>query len=159
MADTYEVLPKDVAAELPGIFPAGFTATSMPSESQVASAISTADTLITLQVEDLVGQAPDVSDRAAPLAVRYIVEWVKAWVIRVAYAGRDPAQVNAVASPYDVLAKQMWDALIALGAQAEGTGESSPRVMTSVDGVALPVRDLVVDTIDLDARSGFRGRW
>lgn len=159
MADTYLVTPATIAAELPGLFPGGFTATSRPSVTQVESFISTADTMVTLKVEDLVGEMPTLTDRAAPIAVRYVIEWTKAAVIRVVYAGRDPAVINAAAGPYDALVKSLSDMLVVLGEQAIGTGESSPRVMTSTDETGLPHRDLVITDVDLDPSSGRRGRW
>jgi len=141
------------------MFPAGFTATSMPNEDLVKTFIATADTIVTLQIKDLVGQAPSITDAAAPIAVRYIIEWTKAQVVRVAYAGRDPNLINAAASPYDALAKSFHDSIDALGAQAEGTGESSPLVVTSTDETGLPERALIITNRDLDACSGRRGRW
>lgn len=155
--NTYDVVPADISAELPGYFPGGFSATTLPKDDQVADAISTADTIITLVVQDFVGEAPSVDDRAAGIAKRYIIEWVKAWVIRVILAGRPPVDIAAVAGPFAELAAQMRQALVDLGAQAIGTGESSPRVLTSLSASGLPARDLLITDADLDPAS--RGRF
>lgn len=152
MADTYGVVHADISAELPGYFLGGFTGTTLPSADQVTNAIATADTMITLVVQDFVGTPPSITDKAAGLAKRYIIEWVKAWVIRVALAGRNPVDVAAVAGPYADLAAQVRLALVDLGAQAVGTGESSPRVLAS-----MTTRDLLLTDCDLDPAS--RGRF
>lgn len=146
MPDTYGVVAADVAAELPGIYPGGFVANTKPTLAQVTSAITTADTIIALHVQNVVGQPPQVTDVSAPIAKRFIIEWVKAQVIRIAYAGQDPLQVAAAAKPYADLAQEMRDAITAMGSQAEGTtGESSPRIQVSTE-----CRPSVVTDRDLD---------
>lgn len=112
MADVYGVLPQDIAAELPGIFPAGFSATSTPTEAQVASMITTADTMIGLRVFNATGVDADPADPAAVIAVRYIVEWTKALVIRIAYSGRGSDVAGAAAKPYADLAAQLLEAFV-----------------------------------------------
>lgn len=157
MADTYGVLPADIAAELPGIFPGGFSATTLPSDTLVANFIAGADLAVTLKLRDTTGTTPLVTDAAAPLAKRYIIEIVKAQVLRVAYAGRDPIQVDTVVKPYELLAKTSLDMLATLDAQAVGTGDASSRVMTSLGASGLPSRDLLITDADLDPSS--RGRF
>jgi hypothetical protein len=159
MANTYTVTPADVAAELAGLFPGGFTTTSVPTDAQVADMINAADTYVTLRITDSVGTAPNVADKAASLAKRYIIESAKAQVIRVVYLGRDPFAVSQAASPYEAVAKLQLESIDLLGSQAIGTGEASPRVVTSMGASSFPSRDLLVDTIDLDAGSGLRGRY
>ncbi|HVX39610.1 MAG TPA: hypothetical protein VHB25_08555 [Gemmatimonadaceae bacterium] len=153
--DTYGVVAADVAAELPGLFPGGFTVSTVPTLAQVTSAIATADTIVTLHVQNAAGQAPSIQDRAAPVAKRFIVDWVKAQVIRIVYAAQDPAQVAAAAKPYADLAQEAKDAITAMGAQAEGLGEASPRIQ--VPYTTAP-RDLVVGDRDLDPCTPFRER-
>jgi hypothetical protein len=92
MADTYGVTVTDVAEELPGLFPVGFSPATAPSAAQVASFISTGDTLVTLRVKDATGGVPSASDAAAPLAKRYVINWVLAQVVKIVYAGNDPAR-------------------------------------------------------------------
>jgi hypothetical protein len=159
VADTYGVTPADVAAELPGLFPGGFTATSVPSDTQVVALIAAADAAVTLRITDAVGNAPALSDKAAGLAKRYIIDWVKAQVLRIVYAGRDPFQVSAAAKPYDDLAASMLVSIDVLGSQATGTGESSPRVTTSLGTSTLPTRELLITDEDLDMDSGARSRF
>jgi hypothetical protein len=152
VANTYDVAPADVAAELPGLYPGGFTATSIPTSAQVQGFIDNADTIVTLAVLDSTGQPPSNTDRAATLAKRYIIETVKAMVIRTIYVGRDPAYIAAVAGPYDVMAKANMDAIALMGAQAVGTGEASPLIVGHITS-----RDLVLESWDLDP--DVRGRF
>jgi hypothetical protein len=156
VSDTYGVTPADVAAELPGLFAGGFSAITTPTDAQVASTITTADTVITLYVRGAVGQPPSPTDAAAPIAVRYILEWVKAQVIRVVYTGNDPVQVAQAAKPYDDLAQQLKDAITALGAQAEGEGEPAPRVVVSN---TTPTRALLRGDRELDGCFNGRRRF
>lgn len=157
MANTYGVTPADIAAELPGIFPGGFSATTLPNDALVASFIAAADLAVTLKLKDITGSVPAATDAAAPLAKRYVIESAKAAVLRVAYAGRDPLQIATVVSPYDLLAKTALDSLLLLDSQAVGTGEAASRVMTSLGASGLPTRDLMITDCDLDPSS--RGRF
>jgi hypothetical protein len=113
MADTYGVVPRDIANELPGVFPSGFSSTSIPTEGQVASMITTADTMVGLRVLDVTGDDPDPDDATAAIAVRYIVEWVKALVVRIAYSGRGPDIANAAAAAYADLATSLLATFVA----------------------------------------------
>lgn len=159
MPNTYDVSPAAVAAELPGLFPGGFTTTSMPTTEQVQGMIDAADTFVTLRITDVVGASPAASDKAASLAKRYIIELTKAQVLRVVYAGRDPFQVNAVVGSYEIAAKGYLESIDLLGSQLVGTGEASSRVLTSMGSSTLPVRDLMITDSDLDPNSGLRGRY
>lgn len=113
MPGVYGVNPRDIAAELPGIFPSGFSSTSIPTEAQVASMITTADTMIGLRVLDITGEDPDPDADVAAIAVRYIIEWVKALVIRIAYSGRGPDIANAAAAVYSDLATSLLATFVA----------------------------------------------
>lgn len=159
MASTYDVTPADVAEELAGLFPSGFSSTSVPTDEQVQQMIDAADTYVTLRITDDVGSAPALTDKAASLAKRYIIDYTKAQVIRAVYLGRDPFAVSQAAGPYEASAKLTLESIDLLGAQAVGTGEASPRVVTSMGSSTLPSRDLLIDTIDLDPNSGYRGRY
>lgn len=145
MADTYGVQPAAIAAELPGLFPGGFGAGTVPTDTQVAAQITTADTMIALYVRDATGQAPSADDAAAVLAVRFIVVWVVAQVLRTVYAGNDPEKVTAATSSYVSDAAAIKAAITAMGAQAVGDGEPAPRVLASTD----VTRRLVLDDDDL----------
>lgn len=153
MADTYDVVPADIAAELPGLFPGGFGASTVPSHSQVASMITVADLQVSIAVENASGLAPEVSDRLAPLAIQVIKQRVVARVLRIVYAGNAPAEINAAAKPYDDDADAALEAITSLETQATGAGETSNRV-----GVpsGLPNRDLIVDDDDLDIDASSR---
>lgn len=160
MANVYDVTPADVAAELPGLFPGGFTATSGPTEPQVQAMIDAADAIVTLAITDYVGTVPALTDKAAVLSKRYIIEYAKALVIRTIYAGKvDPFAISQAAGPYETNAMNILKALELLGSQAVGTGEASPRVVSSMGASSLPTRDLLVETVDLDPNSGLRGRY
>jgi hypothetical protein len=112
VADTYAVTSSDIAAELPGLYPSGFSATSTPTTAQVQSLIDAADAIVTFQLRGLTGVDPSLTDQAASMVERYIIETVKAQVIRIAYVGRDPAYVASMAGPYDVLAKGYLTTLV-----------------------------------------------
>jgi hypothetical protein len=144
VANTYLVAPADIAAELPGLFPGGFTATSTPTSALVQGLINTADTIVTLEIRDSTGQVPAPTDAAAPLAIRYIVETVKAAVLRIIYAGRDPNYLAGTIGPYDVLAKTAFDAIALLGSQAIGTGEAAALIVGH-----MTTRPLLIDSWDL----------
>lgn len=158
--NTYDVAPADVAGELPGLFPGGFSATTAPTSDQVQGFIDAADAIVTLAITDFVGMPPSLTDKAAAMAKRYVIEYTKALVVRVVYAGRvDPSAIGQLASPYEINAAAMLKALELLGSQAIGTGDASPRVLTSMGSSSLPSRDLLIETVDLDPNSGLRGRF
>lgn len=154
MADTYGVAPSDVAAELKGLFPTGFSGSTNPTDTMVEGWISTADIIVQLRVADITGASPSSSDKAAVLARRYIIDWTKEQVLRTVYAGNDPDRVDAAARPYQVSSKAILSDLETLGAQAAGEGDASPRVRVSSE---LPDRDLVITDDMLDVGS-FRTR-
>lgn len=156
MPDTYGVLPSAIAGELPGLFNLGFSPTTRPSVDQVTSLITTADTIVTLQVQTSAGALPAMSDRATPLAQRYIIEYVKAQVVRIVYSANDPAQVKAAADAYSMAAADAMNAIIAMGAQAAGA-QPEPDSRVGVPS-GLPDRCLVVNDCDL-GRDVFRSRF
>jgi hypothetical protein len=145
MADVYGVTPADIAAELPGLFAGGFSVSTVPTLAQVTSFITAADLAVAIAVEDASGSTPTAGDRLAPLAKRVIIDRVKAQVIRVVYTGNAPADVEAAAQPYEMLARDALKALVTLDTQAAGTGEAPNRVLSS----ATPTRDLLVTDEDL----------
>lgn len=153
--DVYGVTAADVAAELPGLFPGGFSASTKPNDAQVESWITTADTIVSMRVQDITGAVPASTDKAAVLAKRYIIEYTKGQVVRAAYAGNDPLQVKAAAEPYEENAADLLDHLQELGAQAAGTGEAASRVIASH---TTPQRELLVTTEQLDNDEGYRER-
>jgi hypothetical protein len=158
VSDTYGVTPADIAAELPGLFPGGFTVVTVPSLSAVASYIATADTIITLQVIDATGGIPALTDRAAPLARQFIIEWVKGKVIRTVYTGNDPSMLTQAIAPYVQMTAELATAIELMGSQATGTGDAAPR--TSVAYV-VPDRELIVqdDTLGYSSSYGRRAQF
>ncbi len=127
MADIYGVLPSDVAAELPGLYPDGFSTTSSvvataPTSAQVAAFISIADTMLVLDLERITGAVPAVTDTAAVLVKRAIVDWAIMQVLRVAYNGQDPAVVVSAVQPYLDAYNQLFAFLTVSGGQDTGTG-------------------------------------
>jgi hypothetical protein len=148
MADTYGVTPADVAAELPGLFPGGFTVNTVPTLAQVTTWISVADLTVTIAVQDVAAALPAAGDRIAPLAKRVIIETVKAQVLRVVYAALSPQDIAAGAKPYQDLAAGTMAAIAALGAQAAGAGDPVNKVRASTPGDL--TRDLIVQDVDLN---------
>lgn len=122
--------------------------------------IDAADLIVTLAITDWTGTTPLLTDRAASLAKRYVIEATKAQVLRVIYSGRvDPLQINQLASPYELSAAAMLKSLELMGTQIVGTGAASPRVVSSMGASVLPTRDLMIETVDLDPNSGLRGKY
>lgn len=155
MPNVYGVTPADVAVELPGLFPGGFTASTRPSDTLVESWITTADTIVGMKVQDITGTAPLLTDKAAVLAKRYIIEWVKAQVYRAAFAGNDIAVVNAAAAPFDSSAKLLLETLTEMGTQIVGVGEPGNRVRVPYE---VAERALLVTGEQLDGDEGYRER-
>jgi hypothetical protein len=122
MADIYGVVPADVIAELPELFPQGFATPARPTDAQVVEWISTADATISLRVYAVTGTWPDPTDKAAPIARQYIISWVKGKVMQAIYAGRADEQVKAVSVHYFETATDLLEAIADLGAQATGEG-------------------------------------
>lgn len=157
MADIYGVTPEDVAAEMPVLFKTGtFTAADRPNRDTVIGWISDADTFIDLVVIDVTGVAPQVADKAARLAKRYIIANVKDRVIEAVSIGSRMTVSDLTLLRQNSSAKELLQAIRDLGEQAVGTGDAAPRV--AVPYTTAP-RDLLIDTTDLDPNSGLRGRF
>ena len=148
MADTYGVAPADVSGELPGLFPGGFSAGTIPTLAQVTTWISVADLRVTIAVQDVAAQLPLASDRIASLATRVIIERVKAQVLRIVYTGNAPQDVLNATKPFDDLATATLADIASLGAQAAGTGDPVNKIRTSDPGDQ--TRDLIVCDVDLN---------
>lgn len=133
-ADTYGVTADDVAGELSNLFgAAGFTGTSTPTEDAVEGWITEADVLVTLHVQRAAAKVPKATDQARPLAVRFILAWVKAEVLRAKYTGQAPDRVAAAAKPYDDQATRVLEAIDELGEQMTGTAVVTSRVKSSAE--------------------------
>ena len=148
MADTYGVAPADVSGELPGLFPGGFTAGTIPTFAQVTTWVSVADLRVTIAVQDVAAQLPLASDRVAPLAKRVIIERVKAQVLRVVYTGNAAQDILNATKPYDDLATATLADIAMLGAQAAGAGDPVNKIRASAPGDL--TRDLIVQDTDLN---------
>lgn len=135
-----------MAAELRGLFVAGFDVDTVPTEAQVIDWISTADSVVSLHLVDSAGQQPALTDAAARIVKTYIRNWVKAEIVKTVYAGQDPLSIKTAAAAYSDTADMLLKELDDMGSQAVGTGLESPRI-----GVAytLPNRDLVVTDDEL----------
>jgi hypothetical protein len=155
MADTYGVTAQNVADELTNLFPGGFTATTTPTYAQVVSAIADADAIVTMKVLDVTGTAPALTDKAAALARRYVIAWVKRWVMSIVYTGNDPERLAQALKPYSDVVTEIWDAILLLGAQAVGTGAAASRVIATSP---YPTRDLIVTDAELDGALAYRTR-
>lgn len=156
MPDTYGVTAADIAAELPGLFPGGFTTTTKPTLAQVTSYITAADLWVSLSIQNASGSVPAASDRLAPLAKRVIVERVKGQVIRDVYTGNDIERVNAAAAPFERAARESLKAITDLQTQATGVGDPPNRVVSSS---TTPTRDLMVLDEDLGLRGSTPGQY
>lgn len=155
MADTYLVTAEDVSGELKNLFTGGFSATTTPTKAQVESAISTADTMVTMAVQDVTSVTPAATDKAAVIAKRYVIEWVKKWVLGIVWLGNDPARVAEALKPYGSIVTEISEAITLLGSQAAGTGEAGNRVLVPS---TYPTRALIVDDTHLDGDTAYRTR-
>lgn len=156
MPDIYGITADDIASELRGLFVNGFDVDTVPTEAQVVSWISTADSIAALHLVDSAGQQPALTDAAAAIVKTFIRNWVEAQVIRVVYAGQDAAAVGQASKPYSDTAATILKELDDMGSQAVGTGLESPRVAVAY---TLPNRDLVVTDDELgDSDSWARTR-
>jgi hypothetical protein len=161
MADTYGVTATNIAAEIPALFPTGFSAASKPAQSLVESWISTADVKVQLAILIDVGTPPSLSDKAALLAKRFIITYALANVMRVVYAGRQPQDVVAAVKPYADEAIALYGDLVALGKNAIGDGTTDQsRVRGDMGMGAYPDRELMITDDQLDGYDIPRaGRW
>jgi hypothetical protein len=155
LPDTYGVVPADISSELKGLYPQGFSGTTVPTYAQVVAWISTADAIVSLRLVDETGQAPASTDAAAGVARTFIREWVKAQVVRAAYAGQDPAAVAVVAKTYSDNASAILKELDEMGSQAVGTGAESPQIAVAY---TVPNRELTVTDDELDMDNAYRTR-
>lgn len=141
------------------MYPNGFTVATKPTLATVTTLISEADAIASLRVQKATGEAaPDPAAKSAALAKRFIKSWVKSEVVRIAYAGNAPREVDEAAAPYEKTAEFTLEEIDALGEQAQdSTGVAASRVRGS-DGAL--VRDLLVsdETLGYGARGGGRTR-
>lgn len=156
MPDVYGVVHGDVSAEVPGLFPVGFTAETVPTADQVTGWISTYDTIAELRVRDVAGSNPAAGDKASVLAKRYIIEATKAEVIRTVYIGNDVERVEQAVRPHAASARAFLAELESMGSQAVGTGEASSRVRTES---STSQRGLLVTDEQLDTGSSRHRVW
>jgi hypothetical protein len=155
MANTYGVTAENVADELKNLFSDGFSATTTPTKAQVDAAIADADAIVSMKVLDITGTTPLVTDKAAALARRYVIAWVKRWVMSIVYLGNDPERVAQALKPYSDVVMDIWESILLLGAQAVGTGAAASRVIATSP---YPTRDLVVTDAELDGSLAYRTR-
>lgn len=151
----YGVTVADVAAEVPGPFPTGFSAATKPTAQQVQRWIDREDARVSLRVRDLTGAEPALTDAAAGSAIDLIIAGVISRILRVVYTGRGVDQLTAALAPYAVVIAASEAELTNLGAQASGTGAAAPRLAMPT---GLPARDLIVNDAELDGNESFRWR-
>lgn len=124
--DSYGVTPSDVSAELPGLFPVGFTQSTKPTFAQVTEWISRADTRVTVAAARLEDSAPNDFGEAVPaMAKDYIVEFVKGKVLQAVYAGQDPAALASILQPQFSAAKDALQSLKDLAIEIEEEAEEA----------------------------------
>lgn len=150
MANTYSVEHDDVANELPGLFPDGFSAETRPSAGDVSGWIAAADVIAALYVRRAAGKVPAATDQGAPLAALYIKAFAKAEVVRVVYAGRDPREVAGAAAAYEGLCTTLLEQIAMLGTQAVGDGTPVSRVKADITSTP---RALLLGDAQLDGGS------
>lgn len=156
MADTYNVLPANISNEIPALFRTGFSTTTKPTAAMVTEVITEADVIVSERVERNTLTTPALADKAAPIARRFIINYVLAWVMRIVYAGQDATIVAQAAAPYEAAADRSLAALDLLGSQAAGTGEGTfERVRYQV---VSPTRELLIteEMLESGARSARR---
>lgn len=154
MADVYGVLPSDVASELLGLFPVGFTQAGKPSLALVTTWISDADAYIDTVVRQVTAVNADLSEPASRLARRWIISDVTNRIREAAtnlsaadlVALRQTSPATALLAQINGLATSEIAADMAALAEAQLAG---PRLAIAPSG--LPTRSLLIDDDDLDA--------
>jgi hypothetical protein len=146
VSSTYGVTPADVAAELVGLYPAGFAVDTNPPLAAVSAWISVEDLRVSVAVQNSAGQLPAGDDRLAELARVIVIERVIARVLRRLYQGNAPTDVTAASQPHDQIAADTLKEIILLGEQAVGVGEPVSKVTTSDP---IPTRPLLVQDCEL----------
>lgn len=159
----YGVSAVDIAAELPGLFPNGFTQVTKPSMSIVEGWIADADAYIDSVISSLVTTTPptlvdQVLGAATRLAKRYVIGDVVARIYRAIYAGKaSPADIANLSTEaggktvLDQITSLTTQIIIANEQAQEVAGQLESRVRVSPS--AAP-RDLLIDDIDLDPHFG-----
>lgn len=140
------------------MFSGGFTANTKPSLATVTTLISEADTIAALRVGKAIGGVADPAAKGAVHAKRFIKSWVKAEVVRIAYAGNAPRDVDEAAAPYEKAAEFILGEIDEMGEQGE-TAEGVPfSRVRGTDGSL--TRDLLISdaTLGYGARGGNRVR-
>jgi hypothetical protein len=141
------------------MYPGGFTVSTKPTLATVTILIGEADAIATFRVEKATGTAPaDPNAANSTLAKRFIKAWVKAEVVRIAYAGNDPSGVDQAAAPYEKSADFTLGEIDSMGEQGQDVA-GTPFVRTrGNDGSA--VRDLLIsdETLGYGARGGGQRR-
>lgn len=136
------------------MFPGGFTVNTKPSLATVTTLISEADAIAQLRVGNAIGGAPAADAKGAVHAKRFIKAWVKAEVVRIAYAGNDPRGVDEAAAPYERSAEFILGEIDTLGEQGEDVAGTAFSRTRGTDGAQ--VRDLLIsdETLGRGARGG-----
>lgn len=155
MPGNYGVTGAEVAAELPSLFPNGFSPTSLPTAAKVDEWIQVADDRVSLLVQRVSGALPIATDAAYRLGRNYVLSYVKGKVVRALYEGNAPERVQAAAVGYFVEATDALKELEALKDQASGTTDEG--VTPKVRGeMPTPDREMIVTDEDLDPVRGRR---
>jgi hypothetical protein len=151
VADIYGVTPQDIADELPGVYPAGFSVATKPPLAKVTSLISTADAIAALRVTKATDAPPSAAAAGAVVPRRFIIAWTAAKVLRIRYTGNPPAEVDAAARPFEVDAKDTLDAIDMMGEQGQDTGTPFIHVRGAVGDREMLISDA---TLGAAARGG-----
>lgn len=159
MPGYFGVTAADVAAELPGIAPAGgFTASTRPTLADVDRWITRADTRATLAVQRSTGTLPLATDAGYPLGKDYVTEWAKGKVKRAIFEGRRSQDVRAATDYHFIEAKDTLKEIEELGVQI--TGAIAEGVPSRVRGVTpSPSRQMLVGDEDLNTGTSRKSRW
>lgn len=162
MAGVYGVEPTDIEAEVPGLFPSGFTQSTKPTLATVTSWITDADAYVDAVVSDAssrvqqaatdsdVEDVPDIIARLSPLARRYVIADVLARLYRAVYAGKaSPADIAAMLG--DLSGTALLTQMETLVQQAIDIIVKPPVGPVIGISATIPTRSLLITDDDLDA--------
>jgi hypothetical protein len=161
VADLYGITPADIAAELPGLFPNGFSAGTRPKDTDVAKLITTADTIARLRIAkatQVAANAVDPTAMSAEVAKRFIKDWVEAKIVRIVYTGQAPRDVDLAAKSYEDARELGLETIDELGEQAQDPAGTPVDRVRGTDGSL--TRDLLIsdETLGYGARGGGKVR-
>lgn len=126
MANTFSIQTSEIAAKFRGLFPDGFSATTDPTDDDVAGWIETADNLITLRYYAAAGVPITSDDRSLEAGRQYVRKWAEKEVYWNVYRNNSPVDVAAALKPYDDALKAILETIDMLGDQLAAAQSGAP---------------------------------